>query len=175
MVGQSHSVEMIDKETNPRIIEALDDIALTNESRVGQEQVKRNENVNQSKNGTTPTVLKVYEWFDEANNSESPSLTGLQVNEKVKQGKVAVRQSDAEDREELTEELLNGPRRDARESGHTNVRLLKKLCVPRDDSVLSDGPSGPKQDVKAVGTTDCIRGGLCLKDRGNIIKQIKAS
>ncbi len=52
------------------------------------------------------------------------------------------------------------------------MRLLKKLCVPHDNSILSDGPPGSEKSVDAVGTTDYVRGGLC---RMRIIKQIKAS
>ncbi len=172
LVSEGRSVEMIDKEKNLRVLETLDDITQVKVSQVIQE-VKPNENVNESRNGTMPTVLKVDDWFDEANNSGSPGLTRLQVNEMIQQSKVAMRQSHIQDPEELIEEFLNGPYfADPRESGHTNARLLKKLCVPLDDSVLAEESPGPKQDVNAVGTTECVRGGLCLKDR--VVKQIKA-
>ncbi len=101
--------------------------------------------------------------------------------------------SEVLDPEELIEELLNGPYfGDEREHGHTNVRILKNHCILRDneehESARGPPSSSPEADPKktmvkasthveaeAAGTTAYVRGGLCLRDRVDIVKRIRAS
>ncbi len=83
-------------------------------------------------NGTIPVALKVYEWFDDSYDSNTSSLTHAEVNTAIRQGKVAVKMATVNEPEELIEELMNGPYfGDDRDHGHTNVRILRKLCAMR--------------------------------------------
>ncbi len=99
------------------------------------------------------------------------------------------------------EELLNDPYfGDRRELGHVNVRLLKRLCVAHEARPVKERSPTPRVDpgalhkpthdvrapraqpavqptevTEAAGTTAYVRGGLCLRHRVDIVKQIKAS
>ncbi len=106
------------------------------------------------------------------------------MNTAVEQRQVAVRCLETDDPEEMTEELLKGPYfGDERDHGHTNVRILKKLCLARGNDASNAGTNlqvpldGIYSEIEeeAVGTTAHVRRWLCLKDKVDIVKQSKAS
>ena len=82
---------MIPKRNDLRVLETVDDVDNRSEAEAACMEETPLCNVNKSKNGTIPTVLKVYEWFHEASNTESTGLTRSQLNNAVRQGKAAVR------------------------------------------------------------------------------------
>ena len=104
------------------------------------------------------------------------------MNTALEQGKVTFRGPDTNDPEDLIEEFLNGIYfGDKPDHGHTNVQTLDKLCVTRDNHlrkteanpVITLEATGPDDMIETVGTTAYVRGGLCLKDRVEIVNKLK--
>ncbi len=176
------SVELIDRDVDPLFHAGVPRPA--QELSTSMNDAKREKNVNEGAYGTTPVALKAYEWFDDNYDSNTSSLTHAEVNTAIRQGKVAVKMATVNDPEELIEELMNGPHfGDDRDHGHTNMRILRKLCAMRGNPLreahaTATGTLSETDDddaKEAVGTTAYVRGGLCLRDRVEIVKQIKAS